>query len=75
MTTRSLHQLLVLSASRFPDNIAVEETETGSISYAELARLSDRVRDHLLQLRVGPGDRVASVCGNRLMPSLRYSGS
>jgi acyl-CoA synthetase (AMP-forming)/AMP-acid ligase II len=75
MTTRSLHQLLDLSASRCPDNIAVEETETGSISYAELARLSDRVRDHLLRLRVGPGDRVASVCGNRLMLSLRYSGS
>ena len=61
MTTRALHQLLDDSASRFPDNVAVEETETGSISYAELARLSDRVRDHLLQLRVGPGDRVG-IC-------------
>ena len=75
MTTRSLHQLLDLSASRFPDNIALEEAEGGSIRYGEQARLSDRVRDHLVQLRVGPGDRVASVCGNRLMPSLRYSGS
>jgi len=61
MTTRALHQLLDDSASRFPDNVAVEETETGSISYAELARLSDRVWDHLLQLRVGPGDRVG-IC-------------
>src|SRR5438552_2447962 len=61
MTTRALHQLLDDSASRFPDNVAVEETETGSISYAELARLSDRVRDHLLQLRVEPGDRVG-IC-------------
>ena len=58
MTTRSLHQLLDLSVSRFPDNIAVEETETGSISYAELVRLSDRVRDRLRQMGVEPGDRV-----------------
>jgi acyl-CoA synthetase (AMP-forming)/AMP-acid ligase II len=61
ITTRALHQLLDVSASRFPDHVGVEETETGSISYAELARLSDRVRDHLLQLRVGPGDRVG-IC-------------
>jgi len=54
MTTRALHQLLDVSASRFPDNVAVEETETGSISYAELARLSDRVRDHLLHINAAP---------------------
>ena len=29
-------------------------TETGSISYAELARLSDRVRDHLLHINAAP---------------------
>jgi L-proline---[L-prolyl-carrier protein] ligase len=61
MTTRSLHQLLDLSASRFPDNIAVEEAEGGSIRYGELAHLSDRVRDRLLQLHVGPRDRVG-IC-------------
>ena len=59
--TRVLHQLLDVSASRFPDNVAVEEAGRGTIGYGELARLSDRVRDHLLQLRVEPGDRVG-IC-------------
>src|SRR5437773_2974464 len=59
--TRALHQLLDVSASRFPDNVAVEEAGRGTIGYGELARLSDRVRDHLLQLRVEPGDRVG-IC-------------
>jgi len=61
MTTRALHQLLDVSASRFPDNIAVEEAESGCIRYGELASLSDRVRDRLLRLRVEPGDRVG-IC-------------
>src|SRR5436853_1623658 len=59
--TRALHQLLDVSASRFPDNVAVEEAGRGTIGYGELARLSDRVRDHLLQLEVEPGDRVG-IC-------------
>src|SRR5205809_1076898 len=59
--TRVLHQLLDVSASRFPDNVAVEEAGRGTVGYGELARLSDRVRDHLLQLRVEPGDRVG-IC-------------
>src|SRR5437773_1442725 len=59
--TRALHQLLDVSASRFPDNIAVEEGESGCIRYGELASLSDRVRDRLLRLRVEPGDRVG-IC-------------
>jgi amino acid adenylation domain-containing protein len=61
MATIGLHQLLDVSASRFPDKIAVEEAEGGSIRYGELAHLSDRVRDRLLQLRVEPGDRVG-IC-------------
>jgi amino acid adenylation domain-containing protein len=61
MISRALHQLLDLSASRFPDNVAVEEAESGSIRYGELARLSDRVRDRLLQLGVKSGDR-AGIC-------------
>ena len=61
MTTRSLHQLLDLSASRFPDNVAVEESESGSIRYTELAHLSDRLRDRLRVMGVGPGDRVG-IC-------------
>jgi len=59
--TRALHQLLDVSASRFPDKIAVEETDGASILYGQLARLSDRVLDRLIQLGVGPGDRVG-IC-------------
>src|SRR5881396_4339203 len=61
MATRALHHLLDTAASRFPDNVAVEESDSGSIHYGELAHLSDRVRDHLVQLRVEPGDRVG-IC-------------
>jgi amino acid adenylation domain-containing protein len=61
MTRRALHQLLDISASRFPDRVAVEEAESGSIRYGELGRLSDRVRDRLLQLRIESGDRVG-IC-------------
>ena len=50
MTTTSLHQLLDRSASRFPDNVAVEESENGKIRYAELAGVSDRLRDRLREM-------------------------
>src|SRR5947208_16722843 len=58
MTTRALHQLLDLSASRFPDKVAVEETDGTSISYKELANLSDRMRDRLRHIGDKPNDRV-----------------
>src|SRR5262245_55324444 len=56
-----LHQLLDLSAQRFPDRIAVEEPEYGGLSYADLASLSDRLRDRLRRLGVRPDDRVG-IC-------------
>jgi amino acid adenylation domain-containing protein len=59
--TRALHQLLDVSASRFPNNIAVEEAGRGTIRYGEVARLSDRVRDRLHGLGVEPGNRVG-IC-------------
>jgi amino acid adenylation domain-containing protein len=59
--TRALHHLLDVSVSRFPDNVAVEESETGHIRYTELAHLSDRLRDRLRRMGVGPGDRVG-IC-------------
>src|SRR6267143_3696853 len=59
MTT--LHQLLELSASRFPNKAAIEESEGGSIRYGELAHLSDRVRNRLGQMGVKSGDRVG-IC-------------
>jgi L-proline---[L-prolyl-carrier protein] ligase len=61
MATRALHQLLDVSASRFPGNVAVEEAESSSIRYGELARLSDRLRDRLLGMGVRRGDRVG-IC-------------
>src|SRR5215469_17407967 len=59
--TRVLHQLLDVSASRFPDNIAIEESESGSLCYSDLAHLSDRLRDRLREMGVGLGDRVG-IC-------------
>src|SRR6266480_6087472 len=55
---KALHQLLDLSASRFPNKVAVEETDGAGISYDELANLSDRMRDRLRQIGVKPNDRV-----------------
>src|SRR2546430_3065799 len=61
MTTRAWYELLAVSASRFPANVAVEEAGTGGIRYAELAGLSDRLRARLQQMGVGLGDRVG-IC-------------
>lgn len=58
MTTKALHLLLDFSAARLPNKTAVEESEAGSISYHDLAGLSDRVRDRLRATGVGSGDRV-----------------
>jgi amino acid adenylation domain-containing protein len=55
---KALHHLLVLSAHKYPDQIAVEETDGGAITYHELHQLSDRLRDRLTYLGVRPGDRV-----------------
>jgi amino acid adenylation domain-containing protein len=55
---KTLHQLLVLSAQKYPDRIAVEETDDGAITYHDLNQLSDRLRDRLIHLGVCPGDRV-----------------
>lgn len=55
---RSLQQYLPDSARREPGRTAVVEPGEGSITYPELDRLSDRVRDRLSALGVQPGDRV-----------------
>jgi L-proline---[L-prolyl-carrier protein] ligase len=55
---KTLHQLLVLSAQKYPDRIAVEETDGAAITYHDLNQLSDRLRDRLIHLGVRPGDRV-----------------
>src|SRR5262245_18259553 len=61
MTSTALHQLLDVSASQFPGRVAVEESGSGSISYGDLAHLSDRLRDRLRIMGVGLGDRVG-IC-------------
>jgi amino acid adenylation domain-containing protein len=55
---KTLDQLLVLSAQKYPSRIAVEETEEGTITYHDLNQLSDRLKDRLIHLGVCPGDRV-----------------
>ena len=55
---KTLQQLLVLSAQKYPDRIAVEETNDGAITYHDLNWLSDQLRDKLTHLGVCPGDRV-----------------
>ena len=61
MTSTALHQVLDVSASKFAGKVAVEESESGSISYGDLAHLSDRLRDRLRVMGVGFGDRVG-IC-------------
>ena len=54
----TLHKLLVLSAQKYPDRIAVEETDGAAITYQDLDQISDKLRDRLIQLGICPGDRV-----------------
>lgn len=59
MSGRSaLHDTLDASARRWPDRVAVENPDGGTIAYRDLAALSDRLRDRLVRLGVSPGDRV-----------------
>jgi amino acid adenylation domain-containing protein len=55
---RTLPELLVRSARLRPGHTAVVEPGAGRISYQELDRLSDALRDDLLRVGVRRGDRV-----------------
>ena len=57
-TPRSLVQLFVDAASRYPERTAVEKPGEGTLTYRDLAILSDRLRDRLHDLGVRSGDRV-----------------
>ena len=46
------------AARLHPERIAIEEAPGGSITYRDLAALSDEVRDVLRRMGIGPGDRV-----------------
>ena len=56
-----LHQSFIASARQSRKSIAVVEPGIGSITYGDLDVLSDRMRDHLVQLGVARGDRVG-IC-------------
>ena len=53
-----LHQFLEDSARRRPAHPAVDEPESGVISYRDLNALADQLRDRLHHLGVRRGDRV-----------------
>lgn len=56
----ALHQLLAISAADYGGRVAVEEFDSvkSSITYSELAALSERLRNRLHRLGVRNGDRV-----------------
>ena len=56
MTREDLMPDLNAPEARVPDAIAVNVPGGRSLTYAELARLSDRLRDHFVRLGVGRGD-------------------
>ena len=53
-----LHESFIASARQSPQAVAVVEPGRGSITYGELDALSDRLRDRLIRIGVGRGDRV-----------------
>lgn len=57
-TAAPLHRYLIEAARRWPGHTAVVDPGAGSIRYAELDQLSNRVRDRLQAVGVRPGDRV-----------------
>lgn len=58
MSHCALHQFLIQAVQRYPERTAVIEPGAGSVTYRELAALSDRVRDNLYNNDVQIGDRV-----------------
>jgi amino acid adenylation domain-containing protein len=64
--TSSLHGLFVTAAARHPDRTAVILPGRGEITYRALDALSDRLRDRLRAMGVGPGDRVGIYVGKSI---------
>lgn len=61
-----IHGFLDLSARARPHHPAVEDDEGVTITYADLAGLSDRLRDRLRRLGVRRGDRVGIYLGKSI---------
>jgi len=55
---QSLHAMFDAVAQKRATHVAVEDPPDGAISYADLERVSNRVRDRLVALGVKKGDRV-----------------
>ncbi|MCI0621682.1 MAG: amino acid adenylation domain-containing protein [Acidobacteria bacterium] len=58
LSHQALQQLLVNSTRKHPENAAMEDPGKGTVTYQELDRLSNRLRDRLHLMDVRPGDRV-----------------
>lgn len=54
----SLHGYLEDSTEQYGDRVAIRESDGRDISYRELTRLSDGLRDVLVSAGIEPGDRV-----------------
>jgi amino acid adenylation domain-containing protein len=57
----TLPGLLEASAARYPERLALDVPDGATISYRDLDRLTDRVRDRLQHWGIQPGDRVG-IC-------------
>ena len=53
-------------ARKWLDKVAVQEAGGSSITYQELATLSDRLRDRLVQFGVRPGNHVGFCIGKSI---------
>jgi amino acid adenylation domain-containing protein len=62
----SLHGLFLEAARRWPQHTAVVDPGRGTITYGDLAALSDRVRERLVAMGVRAGDRVGMYLGKSI---------
>ena len=62
----SLHGFFLEAARRWPQHTAVVDPGHGTITYQELATLSDRLRDRLVAMGVRAGDRVGMYLGKSI---------
>lgn len=58
LSHNGLHEFLTSSAERYPERIAIIEPGCAPVTYRDLDRLSDGLRDRLSAMGVGKGDRV-----------------
>jgi amino acid adenylation domain-containing protein len=54
----ALHYYFIKAAARYGEKVAVQEASGASISYRDLDRMTDRLRDRLVRLGVTQGDRI-----------------